>query len=132
MPRFSMKSESNLKTCEDQLQDVLREAIEIIDFSVIEGFRSKERQEKMVEKGTSQLHWPESKHNKNPSRAVDIIPHPFQGWDHTEGFVYVAGHIMAIAKDKGVHLRWGGDWDGDDIVMVDQNFNDLPHFELVD
>jgi len=27
-------------------------------------------------------------------------------------------------------LRWGGDWDSDK-VFDDQNFDDLPHFELV-
>jgi peptidoglycan L-alanyl-D-glutamate endopeptidase CwlK len=27
-------------------------------------------------------------------------------------------------------IRWGGDWDSDDI-FDDQNFDDLPHFELV-
>jgi hypothetical protein len=30
-----------------------------------------------------------------------------------------------------VKLRWGGDWDSDKDTK-DQNFNDLPHFELID
>ena len=31
----------------------------------------------------------------------------------------------------GVRLRWGGDWDSD-LEVDDNDFDDLPHFELVD
>jgi hypothetical protein len=30
-----------------------------------------------------------------------------------------------------IKIRWGGDWDSDNI-MKDQTFNDLPHFQLED
>ena len=31
---------------------------------------------------------------------------------------------------KGIPLRWGGDWDVD-TELKDNDFDDLPHFELL-
>jgi hypothetical protein len=28
-------------------------------------------------------------------------------------------------------VRWGGNWDQDGVILADQSFNDLPHFELI-
>ena len=36
---------------------------------------------------------------------------------------------MSVANRLGLKVRWGGDWDGD-FEFKDQNFHDLPHFEL--
>jgi peptidoglycan L-alanyl-D-glutamate endopeptidase CwlK len=43
----------------------------------------------------------------------------------------MAGVILTCAKQLGVKLRWGGDWDGDG-NRLNNKFNDLAHFELVD
>ena len=48
---------------------------------------------------------------------------------------YVAGIIQATARmmyDAGEveHLiRWGGNWDRDGVILMDQSFDDLPHVE---
>ena len=42
-----------------------------------------------------------------------------------------AGFVLGIAKSIGITLRWGGDWDRDWTVM-DNKFDDFPHFELID
>ena len=39
---------------------------------------------------------------------------------------------MQEADRLKVHLRYGGDWDRDDIVVSDQTFQDLVHFEIYD
>lgn len=50
---------------------------------------------------------------------------------------HVAGVLQTTAKTlyaagKTSHiLRWGGNWDMDGVVLKDQSFDDLPHFELV-
>ncbi len=135
MPKFGAESKRQLDTCHPDLQVVMYEAIKYIDFSVLEGHRGQAAQEAAFAAGNSKLHWPNGKHNKSPSSAVDIAPYPLN-WNDTQRFVYFAGFIMGIAKmifaqGKITHtIRWGGDWDSDTQVK-DESFRDLGHFELV-
>ncbi len=84
--------------------------------------------------GLSKLKYPESKHNKLPSEAVDVVPYPID-WKNTPRMRFFAGVILGIAimlkrQGKMKHcIRWGGDWDSD-TDLNDQRFNDLPHFEI--
>lgn len=130
MPRFSNNSKRALATCDIRLQEVMTEAIKHIDFMVLEGHRGKEAQDKAFRTGMSKVRWPNGKHNKNPSLAVDIAPYPIK-WGDTERFVYFAGIIKGIGIMMGVKLRWGGDWD-QDTQVTDERFRDYGHFELVD
>ena len=130
MPVFGNRSKRRLAQCDQRLQDVLNEAIELVDFSVLEGHRDEEKQNRMYDEGRSQLRWPGSKHNKQPSLAVDIAPYPID-WDDIRRFDRLSGVVMGIAHTKGITLRWGGDWDRDWEVQ-DNRFNDLPHFELAE
>lgn len=129
MPRFSNRSTLALRTCHPDLQKVFTEAIKHIDFMVLEGHRGQEAQDKAFRTGYSQVRWPNGKHNKVPSLAVDIAPYPIR-WGDTERFVYFAGVIMGIASQMGIKLRWGGDWNQDTEVR-DERFRDWGHFELV-
>ncbi len=135
MPSFSQRSLERLATCDPRLQEILTKAIEIYDFTILQGHRSKEEQDKAFAEGRSKVKWPNSKHNTYPSKAVDIAPwfseQPHIRWDDRESFVYLAGIIKGIAHSLGYTIRWGGDWDRDN-DLKDQTFNDLPHFELVD
>lgn len=135
MPRFSRASLDALKSCDPRLQLVLNTAIKYIDFSVLEGHRGKAAQDEAYRTGKSKVRYPNGKHNKVPSLAVDIAPWPGPGkeidWADTERFVYFAGFIMGLAAGFVVRLRWGGDWDRDTEVE-DETFRDLGHFELVD
>ncbi len=130
MPNFSNRSKRRLAQCDDRLQEILNKAIELVDFSILEGHRDEEKQNRMVAEGKSQLSWPNSRHNKNPSLAVDIAPYPID-WDDIRRFDRLSGVISGIAWTKGIEIRWGGDWDRD-WDLQDNRFNDLPHFELVD
>lgn len=121
MPSFGQQSKNKLVTCDEQLQDILNEAINHIDFSVIDGHRPRDRQDRYYREGTSKVRWPNSKHNKYPSKAVDIVPYP-GGFNNTDSKFYeLATHVLAAANDLGVRLVWGGHW---------KNFKDLAHFEL--
>lgn len=132
MPKFSPASLKQLETCDTRLQNVLNRAILSFDFTVLEGHRGEEAQNRAYAKGLSQKRWPEGKHNSLPSKAVDIAPYPID-WSSREAarqrFVYLAGWIMASAAAVGVKLRWGGDWNGNQDTR-DEHFRDLGHFEI--
>lgn len=129
MPKFGRKSLDILATCHPDLQLVCNEAIKLYDFTVLEGYRPKDKQDKAVEEGRSKTPWPISKHNTMPSRAVDIAPYPVN-WNNPERFFFLAGIMLGISAKLGKRLRWGGDFNmnGD---FDDQSFKDLPHFELI-
>lgn len=123
MPSFGKRSTEKLHTLDMDLQEVLNEAIKHFDFSIIDGHRDMETQNKYFNDGVSQVRWPNSKHNTYPSRAVDIVPYPGGFENPNEVFDRMATHIFAAANDLGVRLDWGGHW---------KNFKDYPHFELTD
>lgn len=130
MPSFGTESQKRLDTCHQDLQDVCELVIPFYDFSVLEGFRSNARQEDLFRQGKSKLRANQSKHNRDPSLAVDLAPYPID-WDNPKRFYLLAGFMFQAAASLGVNLRWGGDWDGD-WIHSDQTFMDLPHFELED
>lgn len=130
MPSFGLRSINKLAECDDRLQKVFNEVIKHFDCSVLVGRRDEPTQEEMFHTGKSKLHWPDSKHNLNPSKAADVAPYPIN-WKDRERFTYFAGFVLGIAASMGIKLRWGGDWDADTEVF-DNGFDDLPHFEVVD
>lgn len=127
---FSEKSLRRLSTCDRRLQDVFQEVIKHYDCSIIEGIRDEHTQNEYFRTGKSKLKFPESKHNKKPSKAIDVAPYPID-WDDAGRFRLFAGFVMGVAAMKGVKLRYGGDWDGD-LTAKDQSFHDLPHFEILE
>ena len=129
MPSFGIASIARLDTCHIDLQQICELVIPNYDFSILEGFRSNARQDELFRQGKSKLRAGESKHNQNPSGAVDIAPYPID-WDNTGRFYLLAGFMFQAAAGLGVTIRWGGDWDRD-WDHKDQNLFDLPHFELV-
>ena len=130
MSSFSEKSISKLATCDARLQQVFHEVVRNFDCTILEGHRDKERQNRMVEEGKSQVRWPDGKHNTVPSMAADATPYPVV-WDDRERQTLFAGFVLATAKSMGIDLRWGGDWDRDTEVR-DNTFDDLVHFELME
>lgn len=133
MYRFSRYSKGNLDTCIEPLQRIAHAAIEAVDFRVICGVRGEEDQNKAFDLGLSMKKYPNSKHNKVPSLAVDIVPWhkatPNIRWKDTDAFIYLAGHILMMAQVMGFEVRWGRDWDRDD-DLTDETFFDFAHFEL--
>lgn len=130
--KFSHRSKKNLQTCDKRLLMLANRCIDIIDFTVLEGRRSKARQNRLYEQGKSKVKWPNSKHNvEDPddlSKAFDLAPYPID-WEDERRFRILGGVVKAVAHEMGINIRWGGDWDGD-MDLDDQTFNDLVHFEL--
>jgi len=50
MPRFGKRSKERLKGVDAKLVNVLNELIKIMDVTIMEGLRSKERQEELLER----------------------------------------------------------------------------------
>jgi hypothetical protein len=128
MPRFGKKSRERLKTCHPDLQEVFNEVIKHVDCSILCGHRGEEAQRAAVASGNSKADFPNGRHNKKPSMAVDVAPYPVE-WDNLERFTLFAGFVLGIAKSMNISLIWGNDWDGD-FDTKDTTFRDYPHFEL--
>jgi len=129
MYKFSNTSQKRLSECAPELQEIMNEAIKIVDFMVLCGHRGEQEQNKAFSEGKSKLKYPQSKHNSKPSRAIDIAPYPLD-WNNLSRFYHLAGIVRGIAHQKGIKIRFGGDWDMDGEI-TDNKFNDLPHVELV-
>ena len=128
MPKFGRKSRERLSSCNDELQKIFNEVIKHVDCSVLEGHRSKDRQNKLYEEGKTKVKYPNGRHNRQPSSAVDVTPYPVD-WKDRERQTLFAGFVIGVASQMGIKLRWGGDWD-QDFQVVDNRFDDFPHFEL--
>jgi hypothetical protein len=135
MPNFGSASRRRRETLDPRLQEIADDAIKIFDFTIVCGHRNQEDQEKAFNEGKSKLHWPDSKHNSSPSKAVDLAPYDPElkqiDWNNRDRFIMLAGIIMGVAQQKNIRIRWGGDWDSD-TFMRDHSFQDLPHFELAE
>ena len=121
MPHFGRASKDRRDQCHPKLQRVLDEAIKHYDLSCIWGYRDRETQNGMFENGQSLLMFPDSKHNRKPSRAFDVIPYP-EGFAASDATFYLqATYIYRAANTCGVRIVWGGHW---------TKLKDLAHFEL--
>jgi len=139
---FGKNSKGKIDTCHADMQLILNTAISIsdVDFGVSEGNRSIEKQKKYFDQGKSKIDGitKKGKHNYLPSLAADIYAFvEGKASYHKETLSYLAGLIHAVAEillkqGKITHrLRWGGNWDMDGTILIDQSFDDSPHLELV-
>ena len=131
MPTFGPTSLKHLALLHPDLQRLLKEAIQYFDFSIVCSFRGEVEQNKAYAKGTSTKKFPNSKHNRVPSDAVDLVPYR-NGlrWEDDKAFYFLAGLLLGLSNKLNIHLRWGGDWDMDH-DFHDNTLLDLPHFELL-
>jgi len=132
MPMYSQSSLSRLAECAQPLRELFAEVIKYYDHDIRCGYRGEEAQNLAYKIKASKTPWPESMHNKKPSRAVDAYP-----WvngkpsDDPRVCREFAGFVLGIAAKMGIKIRWGGDWDSDH-DPTDQSFNDLVHFEMTE
>jgi len=117
---LSERSKKNLLGVHPDLQGVVGPALRMctIDFAVIEGLRTPERQKQLVASGASKTL--NSRHITG--HAVDLAP--WAGgtlrWDWPL-FRPIADSMKLAAAELKVSIVWGGDW---------RTFKDGPHFEL--
>lgn len=120
--------------CCPELQNILLDALEIMNFTILCGYRTDEAQAIVYRDGKSQFKPGQSKHNRLPAEAVDIAPYYPKDkirWSDKEAACLLAGVIKACAAGREIKIIWGGDWDSDN-DRQDQTFDDLWHFELAE
>lgn len=126
MYKFSKRSKENLSQAHEDLQVLFNEVIKCRDCSVICGYRGEKEQNEAFDNGKSLLKYPNSKHNKIPSLAVDIVPYPI-AWDDIKRFEEFGDFVLkkaeSLKKEGRINgkIIWGGNW---------KKFKDYPHYEL--
>lgn len=142
MYKFGKHSLTQLKTCHKDLQLILIVSLRVsdIDFGISEGHRSIEIQKKYYDEGKSKLDGINKlgKHNYKPSLAADYyaVINGKASYDK-ETLSYLAGLFHGVSQmlyeqNKISHgIRWGGNWDMDGEILIDQTFDDRPHIELI-
>lgn len=119
--KWSQRSLGNLKGIHPDLRRVMDRALQEspLDFIVIEGLRTEERQRQLVAQGASRTM--NSRHLTG--HAVDLLPIGPNGRAAFDWPLYhkLAPAVKDAARRENVKIVWGGDW---------KSFKDGPHFEL--
>ena len=149
MFKLSKKSEQRLEGVEWDLKKTVKEAIKItkIDFGVIEGLRTEERQKELLENGATKTL--KSKHLDG--RAVDLMAY-INGRASWELNLYdeIADAMKQASEETGAKIKWGAAWNIYPLTSWTGNmeeamnhyidvrrkegrrpFIDAPHFELM-
>lgn len=120
MRRYSKRSLNSLKGIHPDLRRVIDRALQDgpLDFIVIEGLRTMQRQRELFASGASKTM--NSRHLTG--HAVDLLPigkdGPAFDWPLYDK---LGPAVKAAADAEGVDIEWGGDW---------TKFRDGPHFQL--
>ena len=120
MFKLGKRSIERLQGVHPDLVRVVERAIDLtpVDFTVLEGLRSPERQQTLVASGASQTL--NSRHITG--HAVDLGAWVDNQVDWSWPlYAKIANAMKAAANELGVSIVWGGDW---------RTFKDGPHFEL--
>lgn len=120
MFKLGKRSIERLQGVRPDLVRVVERAIDLtpVDFTVLEGLRSPERQQTLVASGAS--HTLNSRHITG--HAVDLGAWVDNQVDWSWPlYTKIANAMKAAANELGIAIVWGGDW---------RTFKDGPHFEL--
>lgn len=118
--KLGPRSVARLKGVHPDLVKVVERAIQLtpVDFTVLEGLRSPERQKALVAAGASQT----LKSRHLDGHAVDLGAWVDEQVDWSWPlYGKIAGAMKAAAAELKIPIEWGGDW---------TTFKDGPHFQL--
>ena len=118
---LSQKSLDTMNGVKDPLVNVVKRAIQIseIDFKVLEGVRTLERQKELLARKVTQTL--NSKHLTGDAVDLGALKNGEITWDKAS-YAIIAKAMKQAAKELNVNIRWGGDF---------KTFFDGPHFELI-
>ena len=114
------RSRARLQGVNPDLVKVVERAIKLseVDFTVIEGVRTLDRQRKLVEAGASQT----MKSRHLTGHAVDLAAWVDEQVDWSWPlYDKIAAAMKQASAQVGVPIEWGGNW---------TSFRDGPHFQL--
>ena len=120
MFKLSKRSYRNLAGVHPDLVSVVELAITLtpVDFGVLEGMRSKGRQQELYVAGASSTMT--SRHLTGHAVDLGAFLRGERRWDWPL-YERISKVMLESARTLGVHVTWGGSWD---------NFKDGPHYEL--
>jgi peptidoglycan L-alanyl-D-glutamate endopeptidase CwlK len=120
MYNLGTKSKQRLVGVHADLVKVVDRAIEIttVDFTVLEGLRTPERQKALRDAGASQTL--NSRHITGHAVDLGALIDGEVRWDWPL-YHKIAAAMKEASKELNVPIVWGGDW---------RTFKDGPHFEL--
>lgn len=125
-----------LQDVHPDLVKVVERAIELteVDFTVLEGVRSKARQEKLVASGASQAM--NSRHLTGHAVDLGAFVAGQVRWDWGL-YLRIAEAVRSASLELGIPIRWGGTWGLlSDLrgpitaEVLHKRFPDGPHMEL--
>lgn len=118
--KLGKRSLQRLEGVHPDLVKVVQRAIEIsdIDFTVLEGLRTKARQSQLVAAGASQTM--NSRHITGHAVDLGAMVGGEVRWDWPL-YKQVASAMKVAAQQLNIPIVWGGDW---------KTLKDGPHFEL--
>lgn len=126
------------------------EVIRGYNCTILCGRRDKQEQEKAYIDKRSKVRYPNSTHNRFPSRGIDVCPYPIPknwgriSWElipeqhrktiqkeikELHKFYHFNGYVKGVADCNDIPIRQGHDWDNDN-EFNDQDFDDLVHTEI--
>ena len=114
------KSKIRLKGVHPDMVKVIERAIQVstVDFTVLEGLRTIERQKTLVTSGASQTM--NSRHLTGHAVDLGAWIEDEVRWDWPL-YAQINDAVQKAAKELGIPIVWGGGW---------RTFKDGPHFEL--
>jgi len=118
--KLSNRSLARLAGIHPDLVKVVKRAIEIttVDFAVLEGLRTPERQQELVKSGASTTL--RSRHLTGHAVDLGAFVDGAVRWDWPL-YYKIAGAVKQAAKELNIPIEWGGDW---------KTFKDGPHYQL--
>ena len=131
--KLGKTSLARLQGVDEMLVNVVKRAIEIseVDFTVMEGVRTLERQRELYAQGRTApgkiVTWTmKSRHIEG--KAVDLVPYPLD-WNDLDKFNKIKDAMFQAARELDVNLRWGADWNSNGEYREKGEY-DSPHFEI--
>ena len=130
MNSFGRASRTNLRTVEFQGQQLAHRVLKIKDHSILQGHRPEDEQNAAFDTGNSKLRWPDGKHNRLPSTAMDVQTHPVPEREQElrEEQLYLLGLYRGIGSEMDMEVTTGADWDSNGEIS-DNGFDDFFHVE---
>lgn len=142
--KLGKRSQDNYDTLHSDLQKIIDTALKVsqVDFTIIEGHRSVERQKELYDAGKSKIDGisKKGKHNYSPSMAFDFIAAVPNRKDlafdkvhlmYLVGVFTACGELLRRNGEIMHRVRSGANWDMDGTLVYDQRFLDMPHIEIV-
>jgi len=122
---FSKRSLKNLEGVHPDLIKVMTQSLEIspIDFAILEGLRSPERQQEVIARGAS---WTKNSRHLT-GHAVDIgaVIERHIVWA-LDPYQRLSKIIKKVAQDLSIPIEWGGDWQKVDAGHYELTWNAYP------